>query len=86
MQVMYSLHCQRLSLPVSCLRRAATATAGRQSGPNHVQKMFEDLKQEFGYMGNVDHKKIGALDLYRIFQAAKTPTDFRVGLQAMNLF
>jgi len=37
-------------------------------------------------MGNVDHKKIGALDLYRIFQAAKTPTDFRVGLQAMNLF
>lgn len=37
-------------------------------------------------MGTVDHKKVGALDLYRIFKAAKTPRDFRVGLQAMNLF
>jgi len=48
--------------------------------------MYDELKQKLGYMGAVNHKKVGVLDLYRIFQECRSLEDYRVGLQAMNTF
>lgn len=65
---------------------ATLATAGTSRGKEETHRMYDDLKQKFGYLGALDHSKVGARDLFRVLRAARSPADYRIGLQTMNLF
>mmetsp|Transcript_16744 Transcript_16744/g.58449 ORF Transcript_16744/g.58449 Transcript_16744/m.58449 type:complete len:395 (-) Transcript_16744:46-1230(-) len=54
--------------------------------PDAAQRLFDELKMKFGYMGTVDHSKVGTPDLFRILKVARNAGDFNWALQAMNLF
>mmetsp|Transcript_68772 Transcript_68772/g.174757 ORF Transcript_68772/g.174757 Transcript_68772/m.174757 type:complete len:376 (+) Transcript_68772:50-1177(+) len=54
--------------------------------PDAAQRLFDELKMKFGYMGTIDHSKVGTPDLFRILKVARNAGDFNWALQAMNLF
>mmetsp|Transcript_25043 Transcript_25043/g.70590 ORF Transcript_25043/g.70590 Transcript_25043/m.70590 type:complete len:424 (-) Transcript_25043:22-1293(-) len=68
------------------------ATAARAAQPRRAgsredpQLLYDELKLKFGYLGAVNHKEVGVLDLYRIMQASKARNHYGVCLNSMNLF
>ncbi|CAE8723076.1 unnamed protein product, partial [Polarella glacialis] len=69
-----------------CCRGFATAVQTKNRGKESPFVLYEELKQKFGYMGTVNHKEIGILDLYRILRGVANKRDFDMALHAMNLF
>lgn len=55
-------------------------------GRDSPQVLYEDIKQKFGYMGVVNHREVGVLDLYRILRGVINKRDYTTALQTLNLF
>lgn len=51
-----------------------------------VTALCADLRQKFGRMGLVSHKKVGVRDLCAILRASRSKSDYRSSLAAMNTF
>lgn len=50
------------------------------------QAQYDQLKLKFGYMGVVNHKTTTVLDLFSIMRECRSPEEYKIALQAMNLF
>jgi len=72
---------------VRCFAATADPTSKLSNrGVSESQRLFDDLKRKFGYMGLIDKRKVGAQDLVNILKAGKSPNDYRCALQAMNVY
>lgn len=72
------------------LAAAAVADVGDDGptarDPKHVRRLYDALRAKFGYIGAVDHKKVGAPDLFQLLRDSRTSSDFFLGMQAMNVY
>merc|ERR1719203_1513898 len=65
---------------------AAAPEAAAFEDKQHVRRLYDHLRAQFGYVGAVDHKEVDARALFRILRDARTPSDFLLGMQTANLF
>jgi len=65
------------------VRHAATAASRGRGSP---MVLYEELRQKFGYMGVVNQKEVGILDLYQIMRGVANKRDFELAMQTLNLF
>mmetsp|Transcript_93348 Transcript_93348/g.179510 ORF Transcript_93348/g.179510 Transcript_93348/m.179510 type:complete len:389 (+) Transcript_93348:12-1178(+) len=82
---------------VSKARAASTQNFSKRTHPTgslalpgdskeEARVLEANLKQMFGRMGVVSHKRVGILDLYRIMRVSRSEKDYQDSLSAMNLF
>ena len=67
-------------------RCASSSAAFANESHLEAKVLVEDLKQKFGRMGLVSHKKMGVRDLMDVLKASRTKSDYRDSLYAMNTF
>lgn len=82
-----SWRCCSVAAPaVAARRRASSASTGTSKVPTDAFRIYDQIKQKFGYMGTVNKKEIDSRVLFKILAAGKKPSDFSWALHAMNLF
>mmetsp|Transcript_51566 Transcript_51566/g.149751 ORF Transcript_51566/g.149751 Transcript_51566/m.149751 type:complete len:395 (-) Transcript_51566:125-1309(-) len=67
-------------------RGAGAVVAESSAATEDPQRIYDELKYKVGYMGAVNHKEVGVLDLYKLLRVVRTPDHYKLGLQAVNMF
>lgn len=64
----------------------ASVEGGATLDKQHVRRLYDELRAKFGYIGAVNHKEVGARDIFRILRDARSESDFLAGMQMMNVY